>query len=676
MKRREELATKVIERMRRLLGPTERGPHADAERHWNTMPRWNEPAAGFVRPEAPATTAGIRAMAETPAVQFNMNAASAAGGGIKGIDGLIIEADPETAVLEVKGQFEASGQPTYRSVAAAMLENGIRGRARIAEDLEGPAWAGSRRGWIEPGEAAQGLRAAIEKTGRPETWSRDCWQHLDRQEIEARSQGEDAYAHIEALAEAKISWEEPEDGEARNAAVRATAQALEAQMGITVIDPSATVEAGARIGRRVQVGPGARIEAGSSVGVETQLIGSLRRPDDDEARGTTRIGAEARIGARASVAPGATIGDGAEIGDGARVRSVGRNGRVGVESQCLGDIGDEAVIGVVTQVEDVGARSSVGNHTSIHARVGNDATIGDRCVINAADRHEEELEIPNGSRVGDDVIAYEGWRGTGGAVEIATQTRIENRPPIPSGTPIGGEIRNGDDIERLLESTGAKARIGENCYIHPTARIGAGAEIGNSAMVGARAHIRAGAHVEPLATIGVACHVGVGARVGETATLDQRTRLKDGSRVGARATVGPDATVGRNAELGAGSRSKGTLEDGARTGTDVRIGKYTVVGRGATIGDATRIGDRARIGDGAEIGGGVGIDDGAVVGSRAVIGHQSSVGRNTRIEAGAKVPMRTDVPPLGTPAPPARAPAPARTETREGEHRAQAQQQR
>ena len=375
---RNELVSELLPRLRRLRGPGEGGAGNDAERYWDTMPRSNEPAAGFRRPDQPVSERDIRQMAAEPATQFNMNAATAAEGRIKGIEGLVVQLDPERAIEVRERQVEEGVTPTTRSIATEMLETQPRRQQALRRHLEGPAWAGSRKGWIEPGEAATAMAAALRGPARDEVSgpaAAAVWSHVDRDLLEACAVGEDYDAYIRAVAEDRIGAERNGTDEERERAVDSEEQRLQEAFAPTLVAATAAVDRGATIGSGVRIGAdavvdwgaciakaghGAHTGRGCVIGPEAEVRENVTAGDHSLING--RVLAGAGIGAHSEVCWKATVGDDARIGaetrvgEGATVRpraEVGNGVHIGDNASVMDEatVRDGASLGTGTKIE-------------------------------------------------------------------------------------------------------------------------------------------------------------------------------------------------------------------------------------------------------------------------------------------------------------------------------------
>ena len=618
--RTEELAS----RLRRLLGPTEVGPQTIASVHWETMPRWNEPDREYTRAGEPTTVNEIRAMSREPAVQLNLNVGSAAGGKIKGIEGVIVEMDPDTAVQKFEQLTRAYGSPpTLRRVAAEMLEG--TGNAK-RELLEGPAWAGSKRGWIEPGEAARAVTTAA--TGQRS----EVWNHVNRKIIDEVSVGEDYDAYLHALAEDRVSPEHEEDQAARDEAVGGTAQALHEAFRPTLIDSTATVHAEARISTGARIGANALVEKEAVIGENA------------------RIGQSAIVGGRAVVHDGAEIGRAAVIGIKARVHDVGEDSIIGRDTWCQATVGKRTHIGQSAMVEHVGDDCRIGEHTSVGATVGDQVQIGTRTEI-GGDRtgyvglSRDPLKIPDGSAIGDEVNAPHGWQQTDEAVDIDPGTRIGKDMAIPPLTRVSGKLETPADLAKALNQDGVPKRIGKNCRIDETAELGAGCRIKDNVTVGSGARIGAGATVGEGTRVEREATVGIAASLGTRNIVIEDAKIGDGARTGEECFIA--AELGRNARTGDRSRVHGRVEQGAVIGDDGRISNEAVIGPKTTIGDRTNVETEARVGAECEIGSGVTIAERAEIGEECSIENTVRVPAGTKLNAGQKLGISDTVRPDG-----------------------------
>ena len=555
---RNELVSELLPRLRRLRGPGEGGAGNDAERYWETMPRSNEPAAGFRRPDQPVSERDIRQMAAEPATQFNMNAATAAEGRIKGIEGLVVQLDPERAIEVRERQVKEGVTPTTRSIATEMLETQPRRQQALRRHLEGPPWAGSRKGWIEPGEAATAMAAALRGPARDEVSgpaAAAVWSHVDRDLLEACAVGEDYDAYIRAVAEDRIGAERNGTDEERERAVDREEQRLQEAFAPTLVAATAAVDRGATIGSGVRIGADAVVDWGACIGVvPTDLRGALLGDQEETERQVTTVGTGAHIGTHCQVERGSAVGEHARVGEYGNVRSVGARSTVGRHSWCHGNVGSDSTIGNRTVVHGVGDRSEVGGGCNVGAAIGHDVRIGRDTNINMEadgtagpkDR-ERELLITDGSDIGDEVRAPHGWRPTDGPVRIAPETTIGKGVAIPPQMTMPGskgteevvfgpgELTTPEAVARILERAEVPPQVGRDCRIHPTAFVGAGARIGDRTTIHAGAVVQAGAEIGRDSTIKTGASVGIAARIGP------RTRSENGRRQDTEPTPGEDA---------------------------------------------------------------------------------------------------------------------------------------
>ena len=170
----------------------------------------------------------------------------------------------------------------------------------------------------------------------------------------------------------------------------------------------------------------------------------------------------------------------------------------------------------------------------------------------------------------------------------------------PGCTYIDVGIRIGPDTVILPDTyLEGDTRIGSGCSIGPSSRlvdtvVGDNTEVTFSVVKGAR--------IGPDATVGPYTHLRPGTQMGGSTKAGSFVEMKsakvgEGSKVPHLSYVG-DATVGRNANLGAGtvtvnydgySKHSTVIDDDARVGSDtmlvapVRVGKGAVTGAGSTI---------------------------------------------------------------------------------------------
>lgn len=106
--------------------------------------------------------------------------------------------------------------------------------------------------------------------------------------------------------------------------------------------------------------------------------------------------------------------------------------------------------------------------------------------------------------------------------------------------------------------------------------------------------------------------------------------------------VHPDATVGADVELGAGT----VVASGARLSTNVMVGRHVHVDQNATVGHDSTLGDHCRLNPQACVSGAVVVGDRALVGASATVLQGLTLGSDAVVGAGAVVTR--DVPPGAT----------------------------
>lgn len=106
--------------------------------------------------------------------------------------------------------------------------------------------------------------------------------------------------------------------------------------------------------------------------------------------------------------------------------------------------------------------------------------------------------------------------------------------------------------------------------------------------------------------------------------------------------VHPDATVGADVELGAGT----VVASGARLSTNVMVGRHVHVDQNATVGHDSTLGDHCRLNPQACVSGAVVVGDRALVGASATVLQGLTLGPDAIVGAGAVVTR--DVPPGAT----------------------------
>jgi bifunctional UDP-N-acetylglucosamine pyrophosphorylase / glucosamine-1-phosphate N-acetyltransferase len=170
----------------------------------------------------------------------------------------------------------------------------------------------------------------------------------------------------------------------------------------------------------------------------------------------------------------------------------------------------------------------------------------------------------------------------------------------PERTYVDVEVRVGQDtLLRPGTHLAGSTVVGKDCVIGPSSviedtRVADGARIEMSVVREAR--IGAGATVGPYAHIRPGTVLGQGSKAGSFVEI-KASRIGDGSKVPHLSYVG-DATIGRNANIGAGSvtvnydgyeKHRTVIGDDVRIGSDtmlvapVRVGKGAVTGAGSVI---------------------------------------------------------------------------------------------
>lgn len=191
----------------------------------------------------------------------------------------------------------------------------------------------------------------------------------------------------------------------------------------------------------------------------------------------------------------------------------------------------------------------------------------------------------------------------------------------------------------------ARAVIGDDATIDPSAYIAAQVVIGRSA------HIGAGVVIEPGAVIGDAVTVGPGSRIGARAVLGDRVRIGKAALIAAGAVIGErgfglvagpgglepvpqlaSVVLGDNVEVGANS----TIDRGALTDT--------VIGDGVKIDNQVHIAHNCRIGAHTVIAGCTGIAGSCVIGTGCMIGGGVGIGDHVTIADGVTITAASQVP--------------------------------
>lgn len=97
--------------------------------------------------------------------------------------------------------------------------------------------------------------------------------------------------------------------------------------------------------------------------------------------------------------------------------------------------------------------------------------------------------------------------------------------------------------------------------------------------------------------------------------------------------VHPDATVGRDVHLGAGT----VVAPGARLSTCIRVGRHVHIDQNAVVGHDTTVGDLSRLNPQACVSGAVSVGEGVLIGAASCILQGLRVGDGAVVGAGAVV---------------------------------------
>ncbi len=222
-----------------------------------------------------------------------------------------------------------------------------------------------------------------------------------------------------------------------------------------VVDPTARLGSGVRIGARCVIGPGVRIADGCALGAGSIVGRNVQiGPDADIAAGVL-IGDRIRIGARVLILPGAVIGSRGfgNVHDGSRWHAIPQLGTVvigddveigantTIDRGALGDteIGDNVRIDNLCQIAHnvkIGARTALASQVGIAGStvIGSDCLLGgqvgvnghiriaDRVIINGGSNVLQSVEQPGQYGSGAPLLPVMAWRRL-----MATLGRLEPR---------------------------------------------------------------------------------------------------------------------------------------------------------------------------------------------------------------------------------------------------------
>ena len=616
-----------LERLRHRIeglpepGATTSAAHRAYRKH---IPRDNEPTAAFDTPDTEATAETIGAGRDHPANRFNLHVGAHRDDGrsIKGVPALAIEACPEAAQDALEGQRAAGRTPTYRSVAAEVLDLEER-EARALFD--GPPWAGGRKGWITPAETARAIEQI--EAGTP---GEHAWDHVDAERLHERAANDDYDEYLKTLAteiaRARGDYEGPEEWRAE---VHGNHMTLVSKFEIGDVDRNALVAGDAKVGR------GCTIAEGCVVGPEATLEHGVR------------LDVGARVHARATVRESSVIERNASVGEGSTVWSVGEHTKVGRHCTIGGTVREQSCVDDHTTVTgSVGKGTAVGRGCEIHADVGNEVFVGNNVKAldtgagggDPADELFDTLaegtpRIPDRSMIHDQVLFEKGWQPGNEPMVIGERTLVRPRPRMPPHVqiPAGSTIDTVDDLGKAIRRAAGEPSIARTARIHRTATVEAGAVIEDGVTLGANTHVAAGAVVRRNTTVGDDVRIGIGADVGHG------NAVGDGAFVGAGARTGDQVRIGAHGAVLSGARVQHEATINGRVAAGAAIGARVVTEPGSTVRERCSVHNDARIGRGADLGKGTVVHnrahvrDNAKVGRQAVIGADADIGQDTRI---------------------------------------------
>lgn len=166
----------------------------------------------------------------------------------------------------------------------------------------------------------------------------------------------------------------------------------------------------------------------------------------------------------------------------------------------------------------------------------------------------------------------------------------------------------------------ATAIVGQDCKIHPKARIGAYCVIGDGSVIGADSCLWPHVTIYDGTQIGERTIIHSGAVIGS----DGFGNARDGARwfkvpqLG-RVVIGNDVEIGANTTIDRGALDDTIIEDGVRLDNqiqvahNVKIGAHTAIASGTAIAGSTTIGKHCLIAGGAGIGGHIQIADQTII---------------------------------------------------------------
>ncbi len=187
-----------------------------------------------------------------------------------------------------------------------------------------------------------------------------------------------------------------------------------------VVDPSARLGEGLRIGAQCVIGPAAQIADGCALGAGCVIGKEVQIGADADIAAGVRIGDRVRIGARVLILPGAVIGSRGfgNVHDGRRWHAIPQLGTVvigddveigantTIDRGALGDteIGDNVRIDNLCQIAHnvkIGARTALASQVGIAGStvIGSDCLLGGQVGVNGHIRIADRVIINGGSNV-------------------------------------------------------------------------------------------------------------------------------------------------------------------------------------------------------------------------------------------------------------------------------------
>jgi len=191
----------------------------------------------------------------------------------------------------------------------------------------------------------------------------------------------------------------------------------------------------------------------------------------------------------------------------------------------------------------------------------------------------------------------------------------------------------------------ARAIVGPDCAIDPTASIAAGVSLGARTRVGAGTVVHSNATLYRDVTVGEQCTIHAGVVIREDCELGDRVLLQPGAVIGGdgfgyvpdetgmlhkvpqrgRVILGDDVEVGANTTVDRASLSATVLADRVKLDNLIQIGHNSEIGEDVVVAAQSGFSGSTKVGRGAIVMGQVGVAGHLEIGTRSFLGARSGI---------------------------------------------------